>query len=90
VKAEETQDAQVILADPVMGIADEPDAPRRRSRQPLTRRVEHLAVRRRVKRVHREIPPMRIFLHPVGEGHGRAPPIRRHVAAQGRDLDGDT
>jgi hypothetical protein len=57
VKAEETQDAQVILADAVMGIADEPDAPGAQVIEPLFHRVEHLAPPRGIKRVHREIPP---------------------------------
>jgi hypothetical protein len=85
-KAEIAQDPQVILADALVGIADEAQAPCLKVGD-ATEPVEHLkTVRVGIERVHREIAPRRIVLPIMREGDGSAAAIGRDVMAQGGDL----
>ena len=54
IKAEEAQDAQVVLADSLVGVADEAHAACREVRIPAER-VVHGAVGGAIERVHREV-----------------------------------
>lgn len=83
---EEPQDTQVILADPVFGMAHETHMARRQIGKPRAKRIEHLPVGARIKRVHREIAPRRILLNPVREGHDGMAPEGFHIAPEGRNL----
>ena len=85
-EAEETQDAQVILPDPLVRVADEAHMPRQRIRR-AAKRIEHRAIGCGVKCVHGEIAPARVFLCRVGKGDNRVSSVGVHVAAEGRDLE---
>ena len=80
VEAEEAQDPQMILGDPLQGIADEPDVALLEIGK-AAEIVEQLAAQRiGEKRVDGEIAPRRILLPVVGEGDRRAPAVGRDVA----------
>ena len=77
----------MILADPLAGIADEPQPPRGKVVQPA-KPVEQLArFWIGVERVDGEIAPRRIVLPVAGKGHRCAATVGRDVAAQRGDLD---
>ena len=87
VEAEEAQQAQHILADAGLGIADEAHplggeigGPAEGIVQPPIRRAGHS--------VEGEIAPRRVFDPIVGEGDLGAPAVGLDIAAQGGDLEG--
>ncbi len=84
-KAEEAQDAQVILLDPPDGIAHEAHPSRDQVGQPA-QRVDDRARGLGIKRVHREVAPRRILGHVGREGHHGVAPEGLDIAAEGRDL----
>ncbi len=85
-EAEEAQDAQMVLGDAGIGIADEMDATGCQIHASVEIVDQRPVKRIGIKRVHREVAPRGIGL-PVGaERHGRAPPVGRDVAAQRGDL----
>src|SRR5262249_19039488 len=73
VKAEEAENAQVILGDAARCIADEPHAPRGDVRKPADVVVE-LPLARGRKRIHCEVPALGITLPVPAKGYLRAPP----------------
>ena len=85
-KAEQAQDAQIILADARGRIADETHAARLQIGDAADI-IEHFAVRVRVKRVHGEVAALRVFRPIGGEGDDGAAAIGRDIAAQRRDLE---
>ena len=87
VDAEEAQDAQVVLRDPRRRVAHEPHAAGPEVGE-AAERIDHGAVRAAVERVHGEVAPGGVLGEVVGEGDGGAPPVGRHVAAEGGDLEG--
>ena len=86
VEAEEAEDAEIILFDARVCIADEADAPRDEIAI-AAERVEHRPVACRIERVQGEVTPPRILLPILGEGDGRMPPISLYVAPKGRHLE---
>ena len=85
-KAEEAQDAQIILADALPDVADEAHA----SRLEIfgaPRGIEQRAVRAGINRIDGEIAPARVFRPVPGEGDNRAPPVGGHVAPERRHLE---
>ena len=84
---EEAQDAQVVLADALPGIADEAHAALGEIGIAFER-VEHLTVGRAVESVDREIAAARVGRPVGGEGHGGVAAVRLHVLAQRGDLVG--
>ena len=84
-EAEEAEDAEVVLADAGFGIADEADAAGFKVGQTV-QRVDHPARPVGVKRVHREIAALGVFLDPAGKGHHGTAAIGFHIAAEGGDL----
>ena len=88
-EAEEAQDAQVVLADALGGIADEAHAPRREIGV-AAERIEHLAVGVAVERVDGEVAPAGVGRPVVGEGDGGVAAVRLDVLAQRRHLVGAT
>ncbi|VUD75015.1 hypothetical protein MET9862_05652 [Methylobacterium symbioticum] len=87
VEAEETQDAQGVLADAGRRIPDEADAARREIRH-APGGVVQVSGRVEGERVHGEVAPLGVAREIGPETHHRAAPVRLHVLAQGRDLDG--
>jgi len=83
---EEPQDAQVILADPGFGIADEAQMPPCQIGKAFAQRIDHRAIGVGVKRVHGEIAPRGILLDPVRKRDGRMAPMRLDIAAEGGDF----
>ena len=86
VEAEEAQDAQIVLFDARLGVADEAHPPRDEIGI-AAKRIEHRAVASGIKRVEREVAPARVLLPILGEGDGRVPPERLDVAPQRRHLE---
>ncbi len=86
-EAEVAQDPQMILADPVVRIADEAHAARRKIVQPaeIVRDLQRLGMG--IERVDGEIAPGRILFPALGECHGCAAPVCRDIAPQCGDLD---
>ena len=85
-EAEEAQDAEMILGNPLEGIADEAHPPRRQIGD-AAEIVGHRARDRvRGERVDGEVAACRILAPVVGIGDGGVPPVGRDVAAQRRHL----
>ena len=87
VEAEEAQQAQHILADARLGIADEAHALRLEIGRPAEGIVE-LPVRRAGHGVEGEVAPRGVFDPIIGEGDLGAAAIALDIAAQGGDLEG--
>ena len=86
-EAEEPEDAQVVLADALAGIADEAHAARHEIVEPAERIVDR-AGGVAIERVDREVAASRVLRPIVGEGDGGVAAVGLHVAAQGRHLEG--
>ena len=84
-EAQEAQDAQVVLADALLRIADEAHATGREIRV-AAERIEQRAVGAAVEGVDGEVAPACIGLPVVGEGDGGVTAEGLHVRAQGGDL----
>jgi hypothetical protein len=87
VKAEETQDAQIILRDPETRIADEAHMPGLEIGQPADRVVDG-AVTVAIERIHGEVAPLGVMLPAAAEAHRCGPAMGLHVLAQGGHLIG--
>jgi hypothetical protein len=85
VKAEEAEDAEVILADPGFGVADKADAAGQQVGKAVER-VKDGAVPVGVKRVHGEVAALGVILDPGGVGHHGAAAVGFDIAAEGRHL----
>ena len=85
-KAEEAQDAQIILAHAGLGITDEAHALRRQVREPV-KIIMHHAIQGAGQGIDGEIPTPGIGLPVVGESDLGLPPKGFHIAPQGGDLD---
>ena len=83
---EKAQDPQIVFPDPPPGVLDEADMPRPKVRQPA-QRVRNRAVRRAIKRVHREIAATCVLGQSVGEGDDCPPAVRSHIAAERRHFE---
>ena len=86
-KPEEAQDAQVVLADALPGIADEAHTALGEIGIAFER-VEHLTVGRAVESVDREVAAARVGRPVGGEGDGGVAAVRLNVLAQRGDLVG--
>ena len=84
-KAEKAQDAQIILTDARFGRSDEAHLARREVGE-APHEIHHRAVGQCIKRIQREIAPLRIVLPASAETDNSATAIRLHVLAKGRDL----
>ena len=85
-EAEEAQDAKIVLADAILGSADEPHAAGSEIGEPAER-IEHLAGDVAVERVHGEVAARGVLL-PVGsEMHDRMAPVGLDVAPERRHLE---
>jgi hypothetical protein len=85
-EAEEAQDAQVIFGDARIGIADETNMPGGEVGDAAEIVVDFPRRGVGIERVDREITPRRVLAPVVGERHGRAAPVGRHVAPERRHL----
>ena len=85
-KPEEPEDAEVIFADPRLRFADKSDMAGGEVAEAAAKRVQHLARRVGVKRVHGKVAPRGVLRRVVGEGDHRPAPIRRHIAPERGDL----
>ncbi len=86
-EAEIAQDAQMILGNARLGIADEAHAVRGKIGKAAEIVIERAVRRIGIERVHGEIAPGGIRLPVRAEGDSGAAAIGRDVAAQRRDLD---
>ena len=86
VKAEEAQDAKVILADARLGDADEADPPGREIGDASGRVVER-AVGGGRKGVDREVAPFGVPPEVASEPHHRVPAVGLDVLTQRRDFE---
>ena len=85
-EAEEAQNAEVILADALVGVADEAHPAGGQILQ-SAERVVQAAVGRERERIDGEIPPARVGGEVAPEGDFGVAPVRLDVLAQGRCLD---
>jgi len=85
-EAEEAENAEIVLADALMGIADETHDARFQVFASAERIVKR-AIRIAIKRVHGEVAPLRIGKPVAREGDIGAAPIRRNIDAQRGDLE---
>ncbi len=87
-EAEEAQDAQIVLLDARLRVADEDDPARRARRStPCPVGSKTAPSRVGVEGVQAEIAPGGVLGPVVGEGHDRAAAVGLDIAAQGGDLD---
>ena len=86
VEAEEAQDAQVVLGDAAIGIADEADAVGGKIVDAAEEVGDCAARRVGVERVDGEVASGGVLMPVVGEGDHRVAPVRLDVAAQRCDL----
>ena len=85
-EAEEAQDAQEILADAHLGIADEADRAAVEIGKPADQ-IDDRAVGRRIERVDREVAPLGVAPPVAAEAHLGAAAVGLDVVAQRRHLD---
>ena len=85
VKPKESQDAQIVLGDPRLGVTDKPEAVRKDVVNPA-QGINDVAKSVGIQRVHREITPRRIDFNPLREGDFRAAAIGFEVLAKRRYL----
>ena len=87
VEAEETQDAQMILGNPLERVADEPHVALLEVLEP-SEIIENLARSGvRGQGIDGEVPPCRVRPPIVGESDRRPAAIGRDIGSQGRDLE---
>jgi len=86
-ETEIAEDAQMILGDPAVSLADKGDPALPGRRQPLAGRIEDPAPAVGVEGVEGEIPPGRILGPVGGEGHDRTAAIGLHIPPQGGDFE---
>ena len=82
-KTEIPKRTEVIFANSIFCIADKPDATRPQIRQTV-QRINHCAIRTRIDRIHREIPPRRVFGNIGRKRYGCASAIGRDISAKSR------
>src|SRR5690606_1366797 len=87
-KAEEAQDAEIILANAVRGIADETHPARPQVVHAL-QWIENRPMSVAIKGVDREVAPACIFYPIGGEGDAGMTPERFDIEPQRRHLDGE-
>ncbi len=85
-KPEKPQDAQIILANALFGIADETQRPRFDIGKPA-HIVDDGAVSRRIERIDGEIAPLRIGFPVSPEGDPGMAAVRLHILPQRRHLE---
>ena len=83
-----SQDAQIIFADALSCVSNEPYSAGAQIIQP-SEWVNDLTVRAGVKRVHGKVTPPRILRDICRKGHDGPTPIRRDILAKSGNLKGD-
>jgi hypothetical protein len=86
-EAEEPQDAEVVLTDTGVGVADEDHAARDGVGQSLSGGIVNPPIGVSVERVHREIAPSRVLGPVRRKGDDRPPTVRLYVFSKGGDLE---
>src|SRR3954454_10016402 len=86
-EAEEAQDAQIILADALVGVTYEADASSLQIVQ-TAYGIMQGAIGRNRQRIHGEIAPPRVLFEVAAETHDRAAAVRRDIFALRRNLEG--
>ena len=87
VEPEKPQDAQIVLANAVLGLVDKAQVAGAQVGNP-TQRINDGPIRPGIKRIHGEITPMRVLFGGFGKGNHGTAPVGFHILSKRGDLEG--